>query len=797
MRFARTSFFLLRAKFFLIAGFTKEKANLYSSIQIGGNVMIGPVLDKFRTDPALAKNVTCWHSLSARDPIYQDFPVAMDPRLGDLLSRQGIQQLYIHQAEAFSASEGGQDIVVVTPTASGKTLCYNLPVVNHILNQPESRALYLFPTKALAQDQVAELMEWGNQLGDIIKTYTYDGDTANDARQAIRQAGNIVVTNPDMLHSGILPHHTKWMRLFENLKYIVIDELHTYRGVFGSHVANVIRRLLRICSFYGSRPQFICTSATIANPGDHGQRLTGRDVCVINNNGAPQGPKEIIFYNPPVVNHALGIRRSALLESQRVASEFLEQGVQTIVFARSRIDIEVLVTYLRRKFQRLGDVSDKIRGYRGGYLPTQRREIERELRLGKVLGVVSTNALELGVDIGSLQAAVLTGYPGSIASLWQQAGRAGRKQDLSAVVIVGNSSPLNQYIVNHPEFVLEQGAERALINPDNLYILLSHLKCAAFELPFNAGDLFGDLNVQEYLDFLVEQQVLRFVEQRYYWMSDNYPAVEISLRSAATDNFAIIDTTDGGSRVIGEVDRFSAPMLIHTDAIYMHESSQYHIDQLDWERQKAYARQVKVDYYTDANLAVDLKVLSVSETEQAAQTPQASRAWGEVLVASKTHMYKKIRFYTHENIGWGQISLPEQEMHTTAYWLAQKMPAGAKFDHDQLQNALSGIANLLLNTAPLELMCEPQDLGVVAQVKAPFTGLPTIYIYEKYPGGVGFAKRLYDSGQGILRRAHQLLAECACEDGCPSCVGPLIDIAGQGKLYCKQFLEEALAYESN
>ena len=752
--------------------------------------MIGQVLQQFRKSD-LAKNITYWRTIPAKPAQYLPFPASLNPKVVKLLQDIGIDQLYTHQAQAFELASSGKDIVVVTPTASGKTLCYNLPVLNHILENPASRALYLFPTKALAQDQVAELMSMGEQLGHVIKTYTYDGDTASEARQAIRSAGNIVVTNPDMLHSGILPHHTKWMGLFENLSYIVIDELHIYRGVFGSHVANVIRRLQRICRFYGSNPIFICASATIANPGEHSRRLLGREVTVLDQNGAPSGPKEVIFYNPPVINQALGIRRSALLEARRISEEFIGKKIPTIIFTRARVDLEVLVSYLQRSFKRLGDLTEKIRGYRGGYLPKQRRAIERELREGKVLGVVSTNALELGVDIGSLHAVVINGYPGTIASLWQQIGRAGRKHELAAAVLVGNSSPLNQYIINHPDFVVGQGAERALIDPDNLYIILSHLKCAAFELPFQDGELFGRENIKEYLDFLVDEQILRFVEGRYYWMSEAYPASDISLRSASSDNFVIIDTTDGASIVIGEVDRFSAPMLIHEGAIYMHEGSQYHVDQLDWERQKAYTRRVKVDYYTDANLDVDLKVLSVGESQQLKEL-HAVHAWGEVLVSAKTHLYKKIRFYTHENVGWGSISLPEQEMHTTAFWFAQKLNLDPSVPSEVIQNALNGVAHLLLNTAPLELMCEPGDLGVVAQVKSPFTKLPTVYIYEKYPGGVGYAKQLFDLSRSVLERAYQLLRDCPCELGCPSCIGPQVDTDQAAKQYSRLFLEEAL-----
>ena len=756
-------------------------------------MQVRKALDALKTDPRFKDNITHWHNVPAKDAKYQSFPATLAPGICQLLQSKGIEQLYTHQAQSFTAVQAGKDIVVVTPTASGKTLCYNLPVLHTLLENPEARALYLFPTKALAQDQVAELVKWGDQLGGHIKTYTYDGDTPGEARRAIRSAGSIVVTNPDMLHSGILPHHTKWMRLFENLHYVVIDELHSYRGVFGSHVANVMRRLERMCQFYGSRPQFICASATIANPQEHGQRIIGRNVEVIGENGAPNGPKEIILYNPPVVNKSLGIRRSALLESEKIASEFLARNVQTIVFAKSRTDIEILVTYLRRAFHRLGDAVEKIRGYRGGYLPRQRRQIEQDLRAGKVLGVVSTNALELGVDIGTLQAAVITGYPGTIASTWQQAGRAGRGHELCAVVIVANSSPLNQFVINHPEFILSQGAEQALINPNNLYILISHIKCAAFELPFKEGDIFGDQDVTELLDYLVEEDVLRKTGDRWYWMSENYPAVDISLRSAAAENFAIIDTTNGTSQVIGEVDRFSAPMLIHEGAIYMHESKQYHIDNLDFDRQKAYAHQVSVDYYTDANLDVELKVLGV---EASHELPTAHHYWGEVMVAAKTHMYKKIRFYTHENIGWGKIALPELEMHTTAYWVTKPIQPGEKTDREAVQSALMGMANLLLHTAPLELMCEPGDLGVVAQVKSPFTGLPTVYVYEKYPGGVGFSERLYANHTRILARAYQLLLDCLCESGCPSCVGPMDEVGELGKFQARSFFEEVMALGS-
>jgi DEAD/DEAH box helicase domain-containing protein len=752
-------------------------------------VRVESVLRKIESNPRFMRNVTFRHTIPAQKGVYEPIPAHLPPQLRQLLQRKGIAELYSHQAAAINAVESGADIVVVTPTASGKTLCYNLPVIKTILEDEEARALYLFPTKALAQDQVAELMVWSEELGGRIKTYTYDGDTPGDARIAIRSAGSIVVTNPDMLHSGILPHHTKWMRLFENLKYVVIDELHIYRGVFGSHVANVLRRLARICQFYGAKPQFICTSATIANPKEHGETLLGRPVSVIDINGAPRGQKDILFYNPPVVNKPLGIRRSSLLEAEAVAHELIAAEIPTIVFTRSRLDTEVLVTYLRKSFHKLGQPHETIRAYRGGYLPKQRRQIERDLRAGKVLGVVSTNALELGIDIGTLQAAVLTGYPGTIASTWQQLGRAGRGHEPSLAVMVANSSPLNQFMIQNPTYFMDRGVEFARISPNNLYILVSHLKCAAFELPFVQGERFGEVDPTEILDYLTDQMILRKVDDRWYWMSENYPAVDISLRSASTENFAIIDTTDGQTRVIGEIDRFSAPMLIHEGAIYIHESVQYHIDQLDWDRQKAYARQVDVDYYTDANLDVELKVLDVFDKEE---FPQVKRSWGEVMVVAKTHMYKKIKFYTHENIGWGNISLPEQELHTAAYWFSIPNENVATLDRGALQSALLGAAHLLGNIASLELMCEPSDLGVTAQIRSPFTGDPTVYIYEKYPGGVGFSEQLFAAHGRLLWRALSIIQKCPCPSGCPSCVGPVEEVGIEGKAHTSWFLKGVL-----
>ncbi len=759
----------------------------------GENIFMGVLraLTKIKKDGSFRKNITHVINVPPKEAVYSPLPSFLDGRLNKLLAAKNIKQLYLHQGEALKYLQKDEHIVVVTPTASGKTLCYNLPVLNKLLKNKEGRALYIFPTKALAQDQVSLLSDWTEEMGGEIKVYTYDGDTPVGARRSIRLTGNIVITNPDMLHAGILPHHTKWVQLFENLQFIVIDEIHIYRGVFGSHVANVLRRLKRICEFYGAKPQFICTSATVANPGEHAANLMGHPVKVIDENGSPQGPKEIIFYNPPVVNRALGVRRSSVLESQKIAAAFINEDVQTIVFARSRLQTEVLVTYLRRYFRRrLGQKQDPIRGYRGGYLPKHRRRIEKDLRDKEILAVVSTNALELGIDVGSLEAVVLTGYPGTIASTWQQIGRAGRGLKPSAAVLVASASPLNQFIINNPQYFLSKGSEHALINPNNMVILAEHIKCAAYELPFTEGEAFGDGKLPEILEFFVEKNILHKTGRRWYWMSDRYPADGVSLRSAAADNVVILDLTRE-SRVIGEVDKFSAPMLVHEGAIYLHESKQFHIERLDFDRQKAYAREVDVDYYTDANLAVDLKVLDVLESEKRATV---SRAFGEVLVSGKVSLYKKIKFFTHENVGWGDINLPEQEMHTHAYWMSLQQEKIMPVTKDKLQSALLGVANLLQNIAPLELMCDPRDIRVFSQVKSPFTQEPAIYLYESYPGGVGFSEKLFLLHDRLLVKVADALAGCSCPLGCPSCVGPIEEVGRAGKANAHWLLTEVLGY---
>ena len=746
---------------------------------------IDEMILKIKNTPEIMNHVTYWHTIPPRPAKYADFPERLHPALREALQRKGISRLYTHQADAFRETTDGKHVVVVTPTASGKTLCYNLPVLNRILEDDSARAIYLFPTKALAQDQVAELHEIVNLLGADIKTHTYDGDTPPTVRQAIRNAGHIVVTNPDMLHTAILPHHTKWVKLFENLQYIVIDELHSYRGIFGSHVANVIRRLKRICRFYGSNPRFICASATIDNPREHAEKLIGETVSLVDNNGAPSGEKHFVFYNPPVVNKQLGIRRSSVLETQKIAAFLLKNDIQTIVFARSRVRVEILLTYLQDLVKHeLGPKS--IRGYRGGYLPKQRREIEQGLRSGEIRGVVSTNALELGIDIGQLQACVLNGYPGTVASTWQQSGRAGRRQESSITFLVASSNPLDQYVIQNPRFFFERSPERALIHPDNLILLVDHVKCAAYELPFEEGESFGGEPLEELLEFLAEQKIVHRVKGRWYWMEQSFPANDISLRSAARENFVIIDVTNG-SRVIGEVDRFSAPTLIHEEAIYIHDGIQYQVEKLDYEEKKAYVREVNVDYFTDANLAVQLKVL---QTHRESRSGNVERRLGEVTVNAKATIFKKIRLRTHENIGSGPIHLPEEEMHTSSYWVTFGEEATAGMSANDLQYALLGLSNVMVHLAPLYLMCDPHDIRVVPQVRSVHDKMPTIFFYDRYPGGIGLSERLYELHDELIVEAERLISGCGCLGGCPACVGPVEEVGLTGKQLALRLLKQ-------
>ena len=758
--------------------------------------------------------VTAVRRMPARAAQHAEFPEGIDERLCQLLSDRGIARLYTHQAGAIAHALGGRNVVITTPTASGKTLCYNAPVLSSVLRDPSTRALYLFPTKALAQDQLAELHELSDGLSRRdtaeIGVFTYDGDTPQDARRTIRGRAHIVLSNPDMVHSGILPHHPRWAKLFENLRYVVIDELHAYRGVFGSHLTNVLRRLQRICRYYGSNPTFICSSATIANPRELAESLVEQPFELISESGAPRGEKFFLFVNPPVVHPQLGIRRSYLAETRRVAAEFLKRQLQLIVFAQSRLATEILTTYLKDDFGGAPGTADQIRGYRGGYLPQRRREIEKGLRDGAVRAVVSTNALELGIDIGALDVSVMAGYPGTIAATWQRAGRAGRRSTQSAAVLVASSAPLDQFVVRHPSYFFDASPEHALINPDNLHIMVDHVKCAAFELPFTTTDAYGRHDVQEVLAILAESGLVHRVDTddasgTWQWTSESYPADAVSLRSISSDNFVIVDITRGAD-VIGETSFTSGPSTLHEKAIYLLEGGLYQVERLDFDGRKAYVRQIDCDYYTDAITYTKVTVLEAFSAERL-------RAYGEVHVASRVVGFKKIKFYTNENVGSGELDLPEQEMHTTAYWLT--LPAGVMnalpYAQDDRRDGVVGLSFAMRQVAQLLLMCDRQDIGIsigagehgddpdLTRAGARFdttygaparlSNEPRIFIYDNYPGGIGFSEPLFRMHDELLVRTQELIAGCECERGCPTCVGPVGNTGPMAKAVALRILE--------
>jgi DEAD/DEAH box helicase domain-containing protein len=780
------------------------------------------VLDTFAERDATGEILTAVRHYPARTAQWAEFPSWTNADLKAAYISKGVRELYSHQAAAAEAVQSGKNLVIVTPTASGKTLCYNLPVLNAILNDTDTRAMYLFPTKALAQDQLAELYDLNQRLENRFGVFTYDGDTPSDARKSIREKSHIVLTNPDMLHTGILPHHTRWTRLFENLQYIVIDELHTYRGVFGSHLCNVLRRLRRVAQFYGKKPKIICCSATIANPGDLASRLIEDELEVISENGAPTAEKTFVFYNPPLVNRALGIRRSYINEASRVSQEFLKNELQTMVFANSRLHTEIILTYLQQANTRQPGKPETIRGYRGGYLPIERREIERGLRDGRIRGVVTTSALELGIDVGSLDAVVMAGYPGTIAATWQRAGRAGRRSGSSCAVMVASSAPLDQFIVRHPDYFFGNTPEHAFIQPDNLEILVNHLKCAAFELPIAPGEKFGEVDVEDICIRLAEAGYLHRAGENFHWTHEAYPADTISLRSVTSDNFIIVDIT-GAPIVIGEVDFVSALTTVHEKAIYLHGAQQYHVEHLDFKERKAYVKQVDVDYYTDAIKYSEVRVLETTETAKVKGDKQeiaACRSHGDVLVRSQVVGFKKIKFFTNENIGAGQLELPENEMHTTSYWVTLERALLESLDYtiSERQSGMFGLLHAMESVATLLLMCDGRDLGTAVGERPPAPGKdgeslvsetgdlrsssvepwmrgkkeffePNLYLYDAYPGGIGFSEPLFRAHELLISKTRELIQACPCEAGCPSCVGPAGDLATRAKEAALAILE--------
>jgi len=799
---------------------------------------VGDRIAELRRQPWVERRLAHAVTLPAQPADLRPWPERLHPELVAALRGRGLSRAYSHQAEAIEAALSGRDVTLVTPTASGKTLGFVVPVLDSWLRDLDSRSLWLFPTKALAQDQLAGLRDIVEHLEpehrDRLRAATFDGDTPAGLRRAIRDGGHIVVTNPDMLHTGILPHHTGWAGLLRSLRYVVIDELHTYRGLFGSHLANVLRRLLRLCRFYGSDPTVICCSATIGNPGDLAERLLGRPVLVVDRSGAPRAERHLWFWAPPLSDATLGVRRSALLEARRLIAEAVRRDLQVIGFCRSRSSVEVLLSYLRQLQPDQPGQPPAVRGYRGGYLPLERRAIEAGLRSGSVRAVVATNALELGVDIGGLDASVLVGYPGTLASTWQQLGRAGRRDHASLGVFIATDAPLDQFLLRHPEYLLETPPERGLVDPDNLLVLGSHLQAATFELAFEEGEAFGSAGSEltgSLLGCFAADGLVHRSGSRFHWSADAFPAEAISLRRAAASNVVIVDTSGdpagpgqgpqgpwagsaGGrpgshGRVIGEVDQFSAPVLVHDDAIYLHEGRQHHVERLDWEEKRAYVHPVAVDYYTQAETRQTVRIL---ERFAGPVGEGVRRSHGEVRVSRLATLFKKIRFLTHENIGWGPISLPEQDLHTTAVWAAFSPGSLDGVTNAELEVGLLGASRALHSAACLLCMCDPRDLGTHVELRtqagpagprsapvalgapspsepqefaagwrppaAPVPGLvegagwPAVYLYDATPGGVGFAEACFDRFTELAGSAADLAAGCACSAGCPSCIGP-------------------------
>ncbi len=709
-----------------------------------------------------------------RAAVYGVLKEALDPGLQDCLCEQGIEKLYTHQASAVSGTQAGENIIIATPSASGKTLCYNIAVLQNILKNAdrETRALYLFPTKALAQDQFRVINELA--CPNILKANeiaTFDGDTPPGERAEIRRKAKIVLTNPDMAHMGILPNHQMWSVFFRHLKYVVVDEAHIYRGVFGSHVADVLRRLRRICRYYGSSPQFILCSATIANPGDHAGRLTGLPFTVIDNDGSPHGGKDFVFWNPPFVGDSKETRSSANSEAINLFSELVRNEIRTLTFARTRRLTEVIFTYSRDKLKKLdpgGNWSKKIRAYRAGYLPEVRREIERELFNGKLVGVVATVALELGVDIGSLDATVLTGYPGSIASTWQQAGRSGRRQKKALSFLIGLNNPLDQYFMRHPEFFFGKSYENALVNPENPYILRAHLICAAWEAPLTSGDCeyFG-ASYQSQREVLEKQGIIRERKEKWYLVpSIAYPAQAIFIRSASGENFRVIDASTGN--LLETVEANVAIFQIHPGAVYLHQGQPYLVTNLDLKEHTAYTEPTDVTYYTQTKELTDLRIIRTLKEKYFRGTRVCL---GEVEVTTTVTGYKKKAQYTEEIIGEEPLNLPPQQFPTISLWFDLPSSAIAEIDKEQRDFAggLHAAEHAAIGIIPLFALCDRNDIGGISTPLHPDTGQAQIFIYDGHPGGVGIAERGYELIDSIWEATLKNIRECPCFDGCPGC----------------------------
>ena len=720
-------------------------------------------------------------SLPERPAVCRDVDVTAPVRR--VLDKLGIGQLYDHQATAIEKVRDGRNIVIVTGTASGKTLCYTIPVVETLLSEPQATMLFIYPTKALAQDQLRGLGQFrDDEAGISFMAGTYDGDTPQNLRRKIRDGGSIILTNPDMLHQGILPQHARWNRLFTHLRYVVIDEVHAYRGVFGSHLANVLRRLARICRHYGATPRFICSSATIANPRQHAEQVCGVPMDLVDNDGSPRGPKQFVMWNPPVLKSAAmgdsanwrigGDRRSPMGEAVHLLSSLVKEHIQTIAFVRTRLASELILKGCRERLRPVSRrLAESVQAYRGGYLPEERREIERKLAAGEVMGVSSTNALELGIDIGSLEACILVGYPGTIASLWQQSGRAGRGREESIVFLVAQNSPMDQYLMAHTDYLFDQSPENAVVDPDNPHIVVGHMKCAANELPLADGetDTFGPY-AAAVLEVLEEDEAVRHIENSWYWANSEYPAANVNLRNIAGPVYTIQDEHEG-EKVIGTLDEISAMSQLHDHAVYLHGADTYFVNRLDLGRKIAFVERKDLDYYTQSVQASEIRI---DETEAEEEWRGGRLGFGDVTVTTSIPMFKKIRFHSRDSLGFEKLELPPQLLETVAFWFA---PPAALAQDMRAQNllmgeALIGIANVLVEVAPLFVMCDTQDIGTVMDSRN--LEQDAVFLHDRYPGGMGYARRCMEQFDEIMRTIQDVIRDCGCEDGCPSCVGSAV-----------------------
>jgi DEAD/DEAH box helicase domain-containing protein len=758
------------------------------------------ILRRLRESPAYARQIVHAETLPGSPGDLAEMPSWVHPSLRRAYAERGIERLYSHQREAVELAHEGRDVCVVTATASGKTLAYNLPVLDaSIRSEGGAKALYLFPTKALSQDQVAELTDLLTRVAAVervdLRCFTYDGDTPPSVRRSLRERGSVVVTNPWMLHQGILPNHAKWVDLFRGLRFVVVDEVHTLSGVFGSHVANVLRRLLRIARHYGAEPTFLASSATIGNPSEHLRRLVGREVAIVDRDGAPRGEKRFLLYNPPLVNAVAGLRANGLEEARRLAAVVSGDDHQTIFFVRTRPQVEVLVKYLKDAARSHGRDPERIRGYRGGYLPDLRREIERDLRSGDVKTVVSTNALELGIDVGRLDVAVLVGYPGTVASTWQQAGRAGRRGQPSLAILITRSSALDQYLASEPRYLFAGARERVAIDPDNAVILSNQVKCAAFELPFVRGaETFGTRpgDLEQVLEYLAQDASLLHRDgDSYHWAADAYPAQDVSLEGEDADDVTIVNSKS--SQVLGVLARPAAIVELYEGAIYGHQGDTYQVERFDYAGRRAYVTPAVTDFYTEAQTDTDVRWLREDER---AQRGRFEIALGEVDVRTVATMFKKIRFYTRENVGAGEIHLPPEEMLTDGFALILSDEAAGAVGLGEASGGggLRGYASLLKQIAPLFVRCEPSDLGHCVEVRSPHFRRPAITLFDRHRDGVGLCEAVYRSIDAMMRAARAVLERCPCAFGCPGCIGPPDEVGSRGKAAARA-LAGALAGE--